>query len=171
MGFDSKDAYVGDEAMSKRGVLRLRWSIERSLVTDWDDMEKIWHHTFYNELRVAPEEHPVILTESPLEPKASHERVTQIMFETFDVPALYIAASNVLALYASGRTTGVVLDSGHDSTYVVPIYEGCVRFGDEMRCWGCDLRCGSGRVCRKGVCWLWRGGQSCSSGVGNDDPV
>ena len=133
MGFDSKDAYVGDEAMSKRGVLRLRWSIERSLVTNWDDMEKIWHHTFFNELRVAPEEHPVILTESPLEPKASHERVTQIMFETFDVPALYIAASNVLALYASGRTTGVVLDSGHDSTYVVPIYEGCVRFGDEMR--------------------------------------
>ncbi|KAA6355689.1 MAG: putative Actin, partial [Streblomastix strix] len=66
IGSGEKECYIGDEAQLRRGVLLLHYPIEHGIVNNWEEMEKIWHHTFYNELRVGPEEHPVLLTEAPL---------------------------------------------------------------------------------------------------------
>uniref|UniRef100_A0A5K3FBJ2 Actin n=1 Tax=Mesocestoides corti TaxID=53468 RepID=A0A5K3FBJ2_MESCO len=119
-----KNTYIGDEAQTKRGMLSLKHPIEHGFVNNWEDMEKLWNQIFFTELRVAPEEHPVLLTDPPLNPKANRERITTIMFETFNVPAMYIALQAVLALHASGRMTGLVLDSGDGATHTIPVYEG-----------------------------------------------
>ncbi|OMJ90243.1 hypothetical protein SteCoe_7446 [Stentor coeruleus] len=124
IGTEQKEVYIGDEAQAKRGVLNLKYPIEHGIVTNWDDMERVWHHTFFNELRTAADEHPVLLTEAPLNPKQNREKMAQIMFDTFNVPAFYVAIQAVLSLYSSGRTTGMVYDSGDGVTHVVPIYEG-----------------------------------------------
>merc|ERR1711997_710317 len=111
-------------AQSRRGVCRLKHPIEHGIITSWDDMEKIWDHTFRNELRVDPEDHPVLLTEAPLNPKTNREKMCTTMFETFNVPEFYVAVQAVLSLYSSGRTTGIVMDCGDGVSHTVPIYEG-----------------------------------------------
>ena len=70
------------------------------------------------------DEHPVLLTESPLNPGYNRERTAEIFFETFRAPAVFFAPPAVLSLYASGRTTGVVLDVGEGVAHCVPVYEG-----------------------------------------------
>ncbi|XP_026549246.1 actin, clone 302-like, partial [Notechis scutatus] len=119
-----KAYYVGSDAQSRRDLLTLRHPIENGFVVNWDDMEKIWHHVFYNELQVGPEDHPVLLSERPVDSGRNREKMAQIMFESFNVSAFYLAIQAVLSLYASGRTTGVVLDIKNDRMDPVPVYEG-----------------------------------------------
>lgn len=81
-----KDYYVG-EAWIKRAILAIKLPVKHGIITDWDMMSKIWHHTFYNELSVDPSDHPVLLTETSMNPKENRERMIELMFEKFNVPS------------------------------------------------------------------------------------
>ncbi|KAM7394944.1 hypothetical protein PAMA_006604 [Pampus argenteus] len=118
-----RETYIGHEAQHMRGVLALKHPIKNGIIRNWDEMERIWHHTF-QQLCVEPEDHPVLLTEAAMNPLENRQRMVEIMFECFSVPFTYVAMQAVLALYAAGRCTGVVLDSGDGVTHSVPVFEG-----------------------------------------------
>ena len=125
VGEDKRDFFVGLQAVEKMGILNLKYPIEHGIIQDWNDMEKIWDYTFTTELRVDTSEHNVMLTEAVMNPKINREKMSQIMFEYFNVPGLYIANSSVLSLYYVGKFTGVAVDSGEGVTQFVPIFDGC----------------------------------------------
>ena len=87
-------------------------------------MKTFWTYAFYDHLRVPPEGQSVLVTDSPLNSALDREKMAQIMFESFNVSAFYVAMQAVLSLYASGWTTGVTVDSGEGYTHSVPVYEG-----------------------------------------------
>ncbi|XP_069468266.1 actin-related protein T2-like [Ambystoma mexicanum] len=122
-GACQKEHFIGGEVQAKRGTLTLRCPIERGVISSWDDMEKIWKYV-YEELKVKAGERPLLMSEPPLNPLPYREKMTEIMFDTLKVPAMYLSVQATLALYASAQTTGLVVDSGDGITETVPIYDG-----------------------------------------------
>ncbi|KII72876.1 Actin, adductor muscle [Thelohanellus kitauei] len=119
-----KDYFLGHEASKKRGIVAIKYPVKNGVVIDWDGMERIWEYIYRNELRVVPEQYPVLITDTPFNPKTNRERMAQIFFERFHSPGLYISLQAALAIYSNGLTTGLVLDSGDGVTHTVPIVEG-----------------------------------------------
>jgi actin len=124
LAMDEKAYYVGDEARDRRGRLQIRHPIVDSLVNNWEDLENTWTHTFFNVLKVCPDESYAVITESPLNPPKYREKSIEILFELFNLEGAYLASKSLLSLYSTGRTTGCVVDSGHGVSFAVPIYEG-----------------------------------------------
>ena len=123
-GIDQKEFYFGYEALSRKAMLKTDQPFDRGLIRDWDSMERIWNYAIVHELKTQAEEHPIMITEAPNCPKQHKERLTQYMFESQNVSCLYISVQAVLSLYASGRTSGLIVDSGDQCTFTVPIHEG-----------------------------------------------
>lgn len=119
-----EETFIGDLAQQNRGLLKLLYPIEHGVVTNWSDMEKLWYNTYSQDLQANPEDHPLLITEAPLNPRTNRDKMCQILFESFNIPCIFVSIQAVLSLYASGRTTGVVVDSGDGVTHIVPVYEG-----------------------------------------------
>lgn len=134
-GVDDLDFYIGNEALNHASTHQVNYPIRQGIIDNWDNMERIWQRCIFKYLRCEPEEHYMLLTEPPLNPPENREYTAEIMFETFNVPGLYIAVQAVLALAASWikvkdksqRTlTGTVIDSGDGVTHVIPVADGYV---------------------------------------------
>lgn len=138
---NKRKSYIGAAAQNLRGIMKLECPIHRGIITNWDEMEQIWDYCFHNELGIYPQSHPILLTEVANNPRANRERLTQIMFEKFNVPAMYLALDAILALFSMGRLTGLSLVSGDGLTSIVPIYEGySIKYGIEtLELAGSDL--------------------------------
>ncbi|XP_010724171.2 actin, acrosomal process isoform-like [Meleagris gallopavo] len=100
--------------------------LTHGVVTDWDRLEELWHHIFYHDLAVCPEELAVLATDAPLSPVINREKVAELLFEGFGVPAMLVMPRPVLVAYSYGCTSGVVLGSGAGTSYAVAVQDGYV---------------------------------------------
>jgi actin len=120
-----KNTKIGEDAMKHMDDLDIKFPIRQGFIESWEDMEMVWHHTFFNELRVDPSEiKGVLITEAPRNDKLSREKMVQLMFETFDVKNIYFAKQAVMSLFSAGRTTGLVVDAGDNVTNTISVFEG-----------------------------------------------
>jgi len=133
LGADDLNFHIGDDGMANSKTYATHYPVRHGIVDNWTHMEKFWQMSIFKYLRAEPEDHYFLLTEPPLNPPENREYTAEIMFETFNVPGLYIAVQAVLALAASWTSkkavrtlTGTVIDSGDGVTHVIPVAEGYV---------------------------------------------
>lgn len=124
----SQKYHIGDTETSVwKSDMEMRNPMDaEGLVTDWDILEKIWAYALKTRLQVDPVEHPLLVTEPAWNTSANKEKMAELAFEKFNVPALYAAKSPVMSAFASGKPTALILDVGGSTTSVVPVYEGLV---------------------------------------------
>merc|ERR1719180_313423 len=119
-----KETYVGCAAQKLRGILDISHPIRQGAVQNWDDLEVLWSHILETELKTEGGAQPVIMTQPPLASQQEEDTMAEILVEKLGVPAFFIANKSVMSLYGGGQMTGIAVDSGHDTTYIVPSYQG-----------------------------------------------
>lgn len=124
VGMGNPEFQVGDAAISLRGVMKLQPVMEDGIITNFDHFERLVHHTFYNELRLDPENHGVVFGVPLFSPLMQEQKMSQILFETFNVPEMGGFTQPALSMYSSGRASGISVDIGHGMTQMASIYEG-----------------------------------------------
>ncbi|VDP69632.1 unnamed protein product [Echinostoma caproni] len=115
--------FVGEHAKALRRELPVRCPISHGQVTNFEELAIIWQYMYAKELRTNPADHPVLITEYPVLPQYHRERMAEMAFEKFSVPAIYFSNQSVLSLYAVGLSTGLSVDIGTETTNVVPVVE------------------------------------------------
>ncbi|EFB20765.1 hypothetical protein PANDA_004559, partial [Ailuropoda melanoleuca] len=125
-GDTRKETYVGHELLNTEAPLKLMNPLKYGIVVDWDCVQSIWEYIFHTAMKILPEEHAVLVSDPPLSPSSNREKYAELMFETFGIPAMHVTSQSLLSIYSYGKTSGLVVESGHGVSHVVPISEGDV---------------------------------------------
>ncbi|XP_065582315.1 actin-3-like [Artemia franciscana] len=126
----SQNIHLGREFEERRDILTADYPVKHGIVKDYDNLEKIWGYIFDHKLQISPENHPVLLTEAPLNPEAKTDEIYQIMFEKFNIKELHIEKNPILTLLGIKKANGIVVDCGDDVTNVTPDYNGTILLKD-----------------------------------------
>eukprot|EP00828_Plagiopyla_frontata_P008701 TRINITY_DN14397_c0_g1_i1.p1 TRINITY_DN14397_c0_g1~~TRINITY_DN14397_c0_g1_i1.p1 ORF type:complete len:350 (-),score=69.38 TRINITY_DN14397_c0_g1_i1:314-1363(-) len=119
---EASGCLIGDYE-EKFGQMKYDYPISHGIIQNWDQMESIWNYIF-NKINVDTSEHFVLLTEPFQNPINQKQKIGELFFEKYGIPGIYMSTPGILNLYAAGKTTGIVLDSGDGITQSVPVFEG-----------------------------------------------
>ncbi|XP_066491676.1 actin-like protein 9 [Tiliqua scincoides] len=117
------DTFVGEKARLEP-ELDLILPVRHGIIIDWEAAEVLWRHLFYHGLGVAPEDHALLMSDPPLCPTTNREKLVEVVFESLNSPGMYVAYQSVLSVYAHGKISGLVVDTGYAVTHTVPVHQG-----------------------------------------------
>ncbi|XP_037680230.1 actin-like protein 9 [Choloepus didactylus] len=117
------ETFIGEAARSRPELTLVR-PVRNGIIVDWDAAELIWCHMLEHDLCVATQDHPLLFSDPPFSPSTNREKLVEMAFESLGSPAMYVASQSVLSVYAHGRVSGLVVDTGHGVTYTVPVLQG-----------------------------------------------
>ncbi|XP_061635017.1 actin-like protein 6A [Phyllopteryx taeniolatus] len=109
-----------------RETMEVMSPLKNGMIEDWDSFQAILDHTYRMHFKSEPSLHPVLMSEASWNTRAKREKLTELMFEHYNIPAFFLCKSAVLSAFANGRSTGLVLDSGATHTTAIPVHDGYV---------------------------------------------
>jgi len=115
-----------DKVNYRRDHMEIIRPINAGVIEDWDTVERLWQHTLNIRLRVRSNEHPLLMSEVAYNTKQDRQKLTELLFEKYEVPAFYLSKSPVLSSFAAGRANGLVVEMGGGHTTIVPVYDGYI---------------------------------------------
>eukprot|EP00039_Didymoeca_costata_P031272 m.33961 g.33961 ORF g.33961 m.33961 type:complete len:497 (+) comp8641_c0_seq2:117-1607(+) len=121
-----KDAYYGDEVWALKDVLTIKRIVKKGVIQDWKDFEELLSQILFEELKLPKDlsEYPVLLTEPPFTPRKQREKLMTLMFDKYNVAAVYVSNTATLSMFSTGTVTGIVVQVGYEVATSVAVFEG-----------------------------------------------
>ncbi|XP_066578441.1 actin-like protein 6B [Amia ocellicauda] len=126
-GGEGRSFFIDTNALHvARPGVELSSPLKNGMIEDWESFQAILDHTYCKHIKSEPSLHPVLMSEAPWNTRVKRERLTELMFEHYNIPAFFLCKTAVLTAFANGRATGLVLDSGATHTTAIPVHDGYV---------------------------------------------